>query len=221
MSIGTNTASSEQLRSYVERIENIRAAKKQLAQDEAAVKAEAKAAGFTPKAILACVRIRAMKPHDRAESEAMLDMYLHALGMASEPPLFRAAGLMSIDTAVKEQVIARMADFVPPPGAGEIVVNMGGVPVRLFRDKDGVVQTQEVVEKPAPAPGSTTPARAPTPDVPDVDLPGAEQMGRDYAKDNRPVIDNPFPFGDARRARFDAGWRKQTGNDGMGPDEDD
>lgn len=219
---GTNTASSEQLRSFVERTETIRAQKKQLSQDEAAVMAEAKAAGYSSKAIKACVRIRAMKPHDRQESEAMLDMYLHSLGMASEPPLFRAAGLMSIDTAVREQVIARMSDFVPTAGAGDITVNMGGQQVRLFRDKDGVVQMQEVVEKPpTPAPSAGTMPRVTKELPPNVDAAGAGELGKQYARDNRPVIDNPFPFGDPRRAFFDAGWRKETGSDGMGPDEDE
>lgn len=222
MSVGSNTVSGEQLRSYVERIEAIRAAKKQLSEDEAAVKAEAKANGFTPSAITACVKIRAMKPHDRQESEAILDMYLHALGMAPEPPLFRAAGLAGIDTAAREQVIARMAEFVPASGMGDITVNMGGKPVRLIRDKDGAVQVQEIVERPAPPPpGTSAPAARQRADVPDVDGAGAEELGAQFARDNRPVIDNPFPFGDPRRARFDAGWRRETGSDGMGPDEDD
>lgn len=222
MSLGANTVSGEQLRSYVERIEAIRAAKKQLSEDEAAVKAEAKANGFTLAAITACVKIRAMKPHDRQEAEAILDMYLHALGMAPEPPLFRAAGLAGIDVAAREQVIARMSEFVPASGMGDITVNMGGKPVRLIRDKDGAVQVQEIVERPAPAPPGTAPfGRAPKADVPDVDGSGAEELGAQFASDNRPVIDNPFPFGDPRRARFDAGWRRETGSDGMGPDEDD
>lgn len=53
--------------------------------------------------------------------------------------------------------------------------------------------------------------------VPDVDEGGAKQLGRDYANANRAVIDNPFPYGDARRARFDEGWREASGGDGMGP----
>lgn len=221
MSLGANTVSGDQLRSYVERIEMIRAEKKRLSEEEAAVKAEAKSNGFTPAAIVACVKIRAMKPHDRAEAEAILDMYLHALGMAPEPPLFRAAGLAGIDTAAREQVIAKMSEFVPVAGMGDITVNMGGKPVRLFRDKDGAVQMQDIVERPAPAEARPAAATKQKSDVPDVDAAGAEDLGAEYARDNRPVIDNPFPFGDPRRARFDAGWRREAGSDGMGPDEDD
>lgn len=43
-----------------------------------------------------------------------------------------------------------------------------------------------------------------------------EEMGRKAAREGRPVIDNPFPFGDPRRARFDEAWRKESGTDGMG-----
>jgi uncharacterized protein (UPF0335 family) len=218
MSLGQNTVSGEQLRSFVERIERLRGEKKALGADEAAVAAEAKAAGFSVPAIRACVKIRAMKPHDRQEGEAMLDMYLHALGMAMEPPLFRAAGLAGTDIAAREQVVARLKDFVPAFGLGDITVNWGGKAVRLSRGKDGEVvelplapPMQTVTEKPAPM------AR-PKSDVPDVTPDGAHELGRQYARDNRPVIDNPFPFGDPRRAKFDEGWRAETGSDGMGPD---
>ncbi|WP_183189817.1 GapR family DNA-binding domain-containing protein [Ancylobacter tetraedralis] len=40
----------------------MREAKKQFSKDEAALNAEAKAEGYSPKAINACIRIRAMKP---------------------------------------------------------------------------------------------------------------------------------------------------------------
>lgn len=49
-----------------------------------------------------------------------------------------------------------------------------------------------------------------------IDLAGAEQMGRQAARDGKPIIDNPFPFSDARRARFDEGWRKESDSDGLG-----
>lgn len=44
----------------------------------------------------------------------------------------------------------------------------------------------------------------------------AEQLGMLAAREGKPITDNPFPFRDARRARFDEGWRKETGTDGMG-----
>jgi len=221
MTKGQNTVSSDELRGFVERVEAKRAEKRQSGDDEKAIMAEAAAKGFTPKAISQVVKIRAMKPNDRQESEALLDMYLAALGMAVDPPLFRFAGLAGIDITAREQVLDRMKDFVPANGLGEITVTWQGKSMRLTRDKDGHVNVAEVVaapmeELPAKPKGATP--KAPPPDVDDA---GAEDLGRQYAKDNRPVIDNPFPFGDPRRAKFDAGWRQQTGSDGMGPDRED
>ncbi len=50
----------------------------------------------------------------------------------------------------------------------------------------------------------------------DASIETAEEMGRQAAREGKPVIANPFAFGDARRARFDEGWRKETNSDGMG-----
>lgn len=44
----------------------------------------------------------------------------------------------------------------------------------------------------------------------------AEELGRQAAREGKPVIENPFGFGDPRRARFDEGWRKESDSDGMG-----
>lgn len=50
----------------------------------------------------------------------------------------------------------------------------------------------------------------------ELDLAGAEELGRKSAWEGRSIIDNPFAFGDARRPRFDEGYRKESGSDGMG-----
>lgn len=221
MAFGQNTISGEKLRGYIERIENIAAQIKALGDDKKVIKAEAAAAGFDTKTMEAVLKIRKAKPNDLADAEAMLDMYLHALGMRIDPPLFRYASKAGTDVAVREQVIERMRDFVPAHGEGFIDVSWGGRVWRLTRQKDNSVVEAEVVAKP----DRTTKAAKPNMDgpepepVPDVDEDGAEALGRQYAADNRPVIDNPFPYGDKRRARFDEGWRKQAGGDGMGPDD--
>lgn len=223
MSMGKNTVAGDRLRSFVERIESLRAQKKQLGQDESAVMAEAKAEGFTPGAIRYVVKVRQEKPHDRQEREAMQDMYLHALGLDTEPPLFRFAGLAAIDTSVREQVIERMREFVPSHGEGHIEVTWAGKTYRLTRDRAGNVSVSEMVaaKKANREPRDVVPENPNREPVPEVDEDGAEALGRKYARENRPVIDNPFPFGDKRRGRFDEGWRKETGGDGMGPDEGD
>ncbi|HZT52354.1 MAG TPA: DUF2312 domain-containing protein [Stellaceae bacterium] len=215
--VGQNTVSGQLLAAFVERIESVRAEKKQLGETESAIFAEAKAAGFATEAIRTVVKLRAMKPHARQEAEALRDQYLHALGMLPELPLFRQVGLINVDIKTRESVIEALKAFVPEKGS--ITIEAGGKPVRLTRDKGGEVSVSEVVEMPVPA--AATPATAPRrekPPVPDVDEAGAEALGRGAFKENAPVISNPFPFGDPRRARWDEGWRKESGTDGMGPE---
>ncbi len=218
---GKNTIAGDELRAFVERVENIRAHKRDLAEDEKLVMAEASAAGFLPKAIRHCVKLRAMKPQDREEAETVIDTYLHALGMDTEPPAHRIAAVMDIDRTSREQVLEAFMKAVPD--TGDIIVRIGGEPVRLWRDKDGDAQQEPWAAPSAPSyPENARPSdKPPRPkaEVPDVDADGAVELGRQYAKDNLPVIENPFPYGDPRRAKFDEGWRAETGGDGMGPDD--
>src|ERR1700730_1250427 len=130
--IGRNTIAGEMLRGFVERVEAIQAQIKELGKDKAVVMAEAKKANLQPAGIGYIVKKRKMKPSERAEAEALGDMYLHAMGMAVDNPLFRAVGLMKIDITARDQVIDAMKKFVP--SSGSITIEAGGVPVRLTRD---------------------------------------------------------------------------------------
>jgi uncharacterized protein (UPF0335 family) len=218
LTIGRNTIAGQALSAYVERIEGVRADKKSLGELESAIVAEAKSQGFIPAALRHVVKLRAMKPQDRQEAEAIVDTYLHALGMATDTPLFRQVGLMSVDTASREEVIESLKKFVPDNGSITIDAG-GGRPVKLTRDKTGEVSVKEVVETPPPSMSSAPASPAAKAEPPNVDATGAEQLGRDAFTANQPIITNPFPFGDARRPRWDAGWRKASGTDGMGPDD--
>lgn len=219
-SIGRNTVSGRQLLAFVERIERVREAKKQLGEDEKLIFAELKAAGFSAPRVRDVLKRRAAKPADLEEAQAQLDMYLHALGMAAETPLFRAVGQMNVDLAAREEVIAAFKLLVP--AEGEIIVKIGAQPVRLYRDRNGEAQAEDIVDKPQPSskPASSMPER-PKRDVPDVDAAGARELGRVAYRGNQPITSNPFPWDDKRRAEFDAGWREASGTDGMGPGEDD
>jgi uncharacterized protein (UPF0335 family) len=216
--VGRNSLAGELLRGFVERVENINEQIKALNDDKAVVMAEAKQANLIPAGVRYIVKKRKMKPSERAEAEAIEDMYLHAMGMAADNPLFRMVGLMNVDITAKQSVIDAMKDFVP--AGGSIVIEAGGAPVRLVRDADGNVSVTEIVQQPVSqsAPGAK---KAPPPRVavPDVDGDGAEELGQRAFKADARVIDNPFPFGDPRRPRWDAGWRKAGGGDGMGPEE--
>jgi uncharacterized protein (UPF0335 family) len=71
----------EHLRSFIERIERLEEEKKTLADDIREVYSEAKGTGFDTKVMRQVIRLRKMESADRQEQEAMLDLYLSALGM--------------------------------------------------------------------------------------------------------------------------------------------
>jgi uncharacterized protein (UPF0335 family) len=71
----------EHLRAFIERVERLEEEKKALADDIREVYAEAKGTGFDTKVMRQVVRLRKMETADRQEQEAMLDLYLSALGM--------------------------------------------------------------------------------------------------------------------------------------------
>ncbi len=72
----------DQLRAFVERIERLEEEKKVISDDIKDVYAEAKGNGFDVKIMRQVVRLRKQNASERAEQEAVLDLYLHALGMA-------------------------------------------------------------------------------------------------------------------------------------------
>jgi uncharacterized protein (UPF0335 family) len=71
----------DQLKAFVERVERLEEEKKAIADDVRDVYAEAKANGFDVKALRAVVRLRKQDVDERKEQEAILETYLHALGM--------------------------------------------------------------------------------------------------------------------------------------------
>lgn len=75
----------DQLRSFVERIERLEEEKKTISDDIKDVYGEAKSTGYDAKVLRKVVAIRKQDANDRLEQEAILDTYLHALGMAPEP----------------------------------------------------------------------------------------------------------------------------------------
>jgi len=74
-----------QLRSIVERIERLEEEKATITEDIKEVYAEAKANGFDTKILRKVVRLRKVDRAEREEEEALIDLYLHALGMAIDP----------------------------------------------------------------------------------------------------------------------------------------
>jgi uncharacterized protein (UPF0335 family) len=74
----------DQLRSFIERIERLEEERAALSADIREVYSEAKGTGFDTKAMRAVVRLRKLDTADRQEQEAILDLYLSAMGMSRE-----------------------------------------------------------------------------------------------------------------------------------------
>ena len=75
-------ASSSELRQFVERIERLDAEKKDIADQQKEVMAEAKARGYDTKVLRKVIALRKRDADDIAEEEAVLEMYKQALGMS-------------------------------------------------------------------------------------------------------------------------------------------
>ncbi len=71
----------DQLKSIVERIERLEEEKQALSDDIKEVYAEAKANGFDTKTLRSVVRLRKQDSNERQEQEALLELYMQALGM--------------------------------------------------------------------------------------------------------------------------------------------
>ena len=73
----------DHLKAFVERIVKLEEEKKAISDDVRDVYSEAKANGFDTKALRAIVRMRKEDADERREHEAVLETYMHALGMLS------------------------------------------------------------------------------------------------------------------------------------------
>jgi uncharacterized protein (UPF0335 family) len=72
---------AEQLRSYIERYERLEAEKQDIADQQKEVLAEAKGCGYDTAIMREIIKLRKMDPNERAEKEAILQVYLEALGL--------------------------------------------------------------------------------------------------------------------------------------------
>lgn len=73
---------ADELRQFIERFERLEAEKKDIAEQQKDVMAEAKARGYDTKVMRKVIALRKREPDDVAEEEAVLEMYKEALGMS-------------------------------------------------------------------------------------------------------------------------------------------
>lgn len=77
----TTRFAKDQLKAFIERIEKLEEEKKAIADDIKDVYAEAKSTGFDTKALRKIISLRKQDVNERQEAEAILETYMHALGM--------------------------------------------------------------------------------------------------------------------------------------------
>lgn len=74
-------AAGQRIKSFVERIERLEQEKADLAEDIKEIYAEVKAVGFDVKILRKIIALRKMDPEKRSEEQAILELYMTALGM--------------------------------------------------------------------------------------------------------------------------------------------
>jgi uncharacterized protein (UPF0335 family) len=79
------SVAQDQLRAFVERIERMEEEKKAIADDIKEIYAEAKGSGFDTKVLRQVIKIRKQDRAERMEQEAILELYMTALGMKLGP----------------------------------------------------------------------------------------------------------------------------------------
>jgi len=85
----TGDVAGDQLRTIVERIENIEGEIKELTEAKKEVYLEAKGNGFDVKTLREVIRVRKQDQKQRDELESLLDLYLQAI--KDESPVVKAA----------------------------------------------------------------------------------------------------------------------------------
>lgn len=74
---------ADRLKSFIERIEKLEEERKAIGGDVKDVYSEAKGVGYDVATMRKIVALRSKDPADRAEADTLLDVYKHALGMAT------------------------------------------------------------------------------------------------------------------------------------------
>ena len=80
-----DSVAQDQLRAFIERIERMEEEKSAVAADIKEIYAEAKGNGFDTKVIREIIRIRKKDASELQEHNAILELYMSALGMIAAP----------------------------------------------------------------------------------------------------------------------------------------
>lgn len=182
-----NQNGADQLRSLVERIERLEEEKAATNADIKEVYGEAKSNGFDTKTLRRLIRERKKDRAEREEEQALLEIYMAALGMLDGTPLGDAARKRLSDE--EEEAGDAPATTEDADAADRDEDEGGGGAAASAERRPAVIGERELGE--------------------------AREQGKQSARDGQRVIDNPFVAGDPRRSAWDEGWCAQTGSDGM------
>lgn len=80
-----DSVAQDQIRAFVERVERFNEEIKALNDDKKEIFAEAKGNGFDIPALKHVIKLRAQDHADRMEREALVELYMSALGMQAAP----------------------------------------------------------------------------------------------------------------------------------------
>jgi uncharacterized protein (UPF0335 family) len=83
--VSSDSVAQDQIRAFIERIERMEEEKAAISDDIKEIYAEAKGNGFDTKVLRQIIRIRKQDAAERMEQEALLELYMAALGMAAAP----------------------------------------------------------------------------------------------------------------------------------------
>ena len=83
--VSPDSVAQDQIKAFIERIERLEEEKAAIAGDIKEVYAEAKGNGFDTKVLRKIISIRKQDHAERMEQEALLELYMAALGMSTAP----------------------------------------------------------------------------------------------------------------------------------------
>lgn len=81
-STATDNVAADELRQFIERVERMNEEKAAISADITEIWAEAKGRGYDVKVMKLIVKMRKMDANERAEQDAILQLYMSNLGMA-------------------------------------------------------------------------------------------------------------------------------------------
>ena len=92
--IGDNSVhaiAKDELKSFIDRLERLNEEKQTILDDFKDVMGEARNRGYDVRALRTIIKMRKQDADERAEQEAVLSVYMEALGLLSDLPLGKAA----------------------------------------------------------------------------------------------------------------------------------